>query len=309
MLFPLALLGNLLVLALFIRNRYRLNTLDIYIINLVLSELSFTLVVPFISHGEFYNNWSFGPIVCKVVHFYSSLYLYIHGFTLCCYSIYHYLSVAHTSWLLQHHKLIHTYTACMVIWLLAVALSVVDARFYSNENDADMKYCTRFILSYHSFNDIYISAGFACLKLLLGFFTPFIVILISACGAGGALAYAPAARRRRAREFSAVAGTFFLCWFPYNVCDLLVSLSWLGDETETFDCAFEYAMLVYCLPLTRSMAFLYCCIVPILHVLRKRRQRAQLKHMGRRLTELLRQQLGSRNGSQRRDAPADPSSK
>ncbi|XP_078716663.1 C-X-C chemokine receptor type 4-like [Lampetra fluviatilis] len=265
LLFLPVLIGNGLVLMLFARNIKRVVSVDIYIINLVISDILFALTLPIFAAENMTTEYM-GVIPCVCVNAVFTTCLYVHSLSLCCLSVYQYLTAAHTNFILKYHKIMYTTTICPLIWIFAALLAVPDIILFNNPQ---IDLCTRFTL------DKYVlSSTTVFVQLIIGFLCPFVIILASYLGIASSLAYAKAVQRRRAFKFAIIVVMFFNCWFPYNICLLWRANSWVQEHSS---CQMEQMRERYAIPLTRSLATINCCLIPYIYVLSKRRFQAQIK--------------------------------
>lgn len=89
LIFLLGTVGNSLVLAVLLRNgQMNTKTTNLFILNLAVADLCFIVFcVPFQATIYTLDEWVFGPVVCKVVHFVIFLTMYASIFTLAAVSL------------------------------------------------------------------------------------------------------------------------------------------------------------------------------------------------------------------------------
>nr|XP_020668895.1 galanin receptor type 2 isoform X2 [Pogona vitticeps] len=83
LIFLVGTVGNSLVLAVLLRNGQVNNTTNLFILNLGVADLCFIVFcVPFQATIYTLDDWIFGPLLCKAVHFFIYLTMYASSFTL-----------------------------------------------------------------------------------------------------------------------------------------------------------------------------------------------------------------------------------
>lgn len=87
--FLLGTVGNSLVLAVLLRSgQVGYNTTNLFILNLSVADFSFIIFcVPFQATIYSLEDWVFGSLMCKVVHFFINLTMYASSFTLAAVSV------------------------------------------------------------------------------------------------------------------------------------------------------------------------------------------------------------------------------
>uniref|UniRef100_F7A8G2 G-protein coupled receptor 183-like n=1 Tax=Monodelphis domestica TaxID=13616 RepID=F7A8G2_MONDO len=111
--------GN--ILAIYIASqKKKMNSTDLYLINLAVSDILFTLALPGrIAYYILDFNWPFGDWLCRVIAFVFYVNTYGSVYLMTCISIDRYIAVIHTH---QNHKFRHAGWAkyiCITVWSLA----------------------------------------------------------------------------------------------------------------------------------------------------------------------------------------------
>lgn len=259
--FCLSYLGNGLVL--FIIYKYeKLNTVtNVFLLNLVLSNLLFALSLPFWAVYHL-SEWIFGEALCKIVSsayfigFYSSiLFLTLMTFD-------RYLAVVHAVAAAKSRKKTYATVASVVVWCISIVASVKELIFRTvSENqfsglvceesgfaESVMKYWRK--VSYYQ-------------QFLLFFMLPLTMVMY--CYISITVTIMSTRMKEKCRAIKlifVIIFTFFMCWTPYNVVILLRAIQMSTEEDESCEVSDSLDKALY---VTRNIAYLYCCISPVFY--------------------------------------------
>lgn len=259
--FFLSYLGNGLVL--FIIYKYeKLNTVtNVFLLNLVLSNLLFASSLPFWAVYHL-SEWIFGAALCKLVSsayfigFYSSiLFLTLMTFD-------RYLAVVHAVAAAKSRKKTYATAASLAVWCVSVAASVKELVFRSvsrNQfsglvceesgfSESVMKYWRK--VSYYQ-------------QFLLFFLLPLFMVMY--CYISITVRIMSTRMKEKCRAIKlifVIVFTFFVCWTPYNVVILLRAVQLSAGEEESCAASDGLDRALY---VTRNVAYLYCCISPLFY--------------------------------------------
>ncbi len=261
--FLLSYLGNGLVL--FIIYKYeKLNTVtNIFLLNLVLSNLLFASSLPFWATYHL-SEWIFGMALCKMVSsayfigFYSSiLFLTLMTFD-------RYLAVVHAVTAAKSRKKAYAIAASVAVWCISVIASVKELVLQnvwkspfnglmcdeSGYSESTMEHW-RLVTYYQQF--------------LLFFLLPlFMVMYCYISITVRILATRMKEKCRAIKLIFVIILTFFVCWTPYNIVILLRAIQ-ISSTRGTDDSCAESESLDYALYVTRNIAYMYCCISPVFY--------------------------------------------
>lgn len=262
--FILSYLGNGLVL--FIIYKYeKLNSVtNIFLLNLVVSNILFASSLPFWATYHM-SEWIFGPALCKIVSsayfigFYSSiLFLTLMTFD-------RYLAVVHAVAAAKSRKRAYAIIASVVVWCISIIASIKELVLKNvSENALSGLMCDesgypeitmarwRLVTYYQQF--------------LLFFLLPLFMVMY--CYISITIRILSTRMKEKCRAIKlifVIIFTFFVCWTPYNIVILLraIQISSPGEEGDILCSAEEN--LDYALYVTRNIAYLYCCISPVFY--------------------------------------------
>ncbi|XP_029586383.1 C-C chemokine receptor type 6-like [Salmo trutta] len=257
--------GNALVIVTYAFYKKAKTMTDVYLLNVAVADLLFIMALPLIIYNE-QHDWSMGSVACKAFRGAYSINLYSGMLLLACISRDRYISIvqARRSFGLRSQNLIYSRLICTAIWALAIALSVptviynerveetillegtitvCQAQFQSNRTARLMKVLV------------------PSLQVAMGFFLPLLAMVICYASILWTLLRAQSTQRHKAvRVVLAVVVVFIVCHLPYNVVLLYHTVA-LFQQRE---CEVENILLTT-LTITRSLAYLHCCLNPILY--------------------------------------------
>ncbi|XP_072553449.1 chemokine XC receptor 1-like [Salminus brasiliensis] len=246
----LSLVGNGLVLVILARYESLRSLTNIFILNLALSDLIFTLGLPFWSL-YYLRGWTFSDAVCKGVSFvfFAGFYSSIVFLTLMTFQ--RYVAVVHP---LSDWETGQRFAVIPILaWVLSIAVSL-PALLYSqkmhHEADSTVFHCefnsTTANYDVRHQQNVFFMVAF----LLMGFC--YISILRAV------FKRRTKKRHRTIRVIFCIVAVFFVGWAPYNIVIFLRSLEFTDcDVSINLDYAFYACKL---------LAFSHCCLNPVFYV-------------------------------------------
>lgn len=257
--FFLSYLGNGLVLFIIYKFEKLHTVTNIFLLNLVLSNILFASSLPFWATYHL-KEWIFGMALCKIVSsayfigFYSSiLFLTLMTFD-------RYLAVVHAVAAAKSRKKVYAIVASVVVWCISVAASVKElvlrnvwedplSGLMCEESGFEESIMEQWnLVSYYQ-------------QFLLFFLLPLVMVMF--CYISITVRIMSTRMKEKCRAIKlifVIIFTFFVCWTPYNIVILLRAIE-ISTATED-DCSDN---LDYALYVTRNIAYLYCCISPVFY--------------------------------------------
>ncbi|KAM9466430.1 C-C chemokine receptor type 6 [Clarias gariepinus] len=263
----LGLMGNILVLVTYAFYKKAKTMTDVYLVNVAVADLLFVLALPLIIYNEQYN-WSMGTWACKVLRGSYSINLYSSLLLLACISGDRYVAIvkARRSFGIRSRTRIYSRLICTIIWLFAFLLSVPTFIFSELQNDngsvnetiqageCGLTFATN---STAQLMKIFLPS----VQVSVGFFIPLLVMGFCYCSVIFTLLKAQNYQRHKALwVVLAVVLVFILCHLPYNVTLLMHTARMFKER----DCEAEQNIHL-AMSVTRSVAYLHCCLNPILY--------------------------------------------
>ncbi|XP_007499847.1 atypical chemokine receptor 2 [Monodelphis domestica] len=268
--FVLGLGGNLFFLIVLLYSARSRRVTEIYLLNLVVSNLLFTITLPFWGVSAAWH-WGFGEVLCKIICTLYTTSLYGSIFFLGCMSLDKYLDVVHAQ---THHRQWTSAKSRLLtggVWTVALVLSIPDLVFARlqegpsgrqnchldfGENGPVWKLVLRFQQS---------ALGFILPLFTMAFFYTRIVCVLTVLR--------PRGRSRALWRAALLVVTFFALWGPYNITLFLHSL----QDLQVLESCEVSKHLDYALQVTESIAFLHSCLSPFLYLFVHHRLKKHLK--------------------------------
>ncbi|XDV42617.1 hypothetical protein PO909_011246 [Leuciscus waleckii] len=252
----LGLVGNVLVLVTYAFYRKAKTMTDIFLVNVALADLLFVVALPLIIYNEQYS-WSMGTWACKLLRAAYSINVYSSTLLLACISGDRYISIVKATRSIRIRSQARAYSRliCVAIWLLAFILSSPTFMYYQMEQNE----CINIFEKPQT--AMLMKILIPSMQMLIGFLLPLMVMIFCYSWTIATLLKAKTFHKHKAvRVVLAVVSVFVLCHLPYNVA-LLVYISKLFTERS---CKEEQLTLMT-LTISRSIAYLHCCLNPILY--------------------------------------------
>ncbi|KAM6912805.1 C-C chemokine receptor type 6 [Xenentodon cancila] len=260
------LIGNILVIATYAFYKRTKTMTDVYLLNVAVADLIFVVALPLIVYNE-QENWSMGFVACKILRSTYSINLYSGTLLLACISCDRYVAIvqARRSFGSRSHALTYSRLICLAVWAFSGVLTLPTFIFTKAfvEKDVDDETVTVTCLMHFSSDDtaVLIKLLVPSFQMAIGFLLPLLVMAFCySCIACTLLRVQNGERRKALRVVVAVVLVFIVCHLPYNVALLLHTMSLFKQR----DCAAE-RIKVQVLEISRSVAYLHCCLNPILY--------------------------------------------
>ena len=261
------LIGNTLVIATYMFYKRAKTMTDVYLFNVAVADLIFVLALPLIIYNE-RNSWAMGSVACKVLRSAYSINLYSGMLLLACVSGDRYVAIvqARRSFGARSHALIYSRLICSAVWVLAVALTLPTLLYtkhfeeFKLHPDEPVSVICQLSFDKNETAKL-IKVVVPTLQMAIGFLLPLLVMVFCYSCIVGTLLRAQSSQRHKAvRVVLAVVVVFIICHLPYNAALLNHTLSLFTER----NCELEKIKLKV-LAISRSVAYLHCCLNPILY--------------------------------------------
>ncbi|XP_066539938.1 C-C chemokine receptor type 4 [Hoplias malabaricus] len=247
--FTVSLLGNGLVLFIIYKFERLRTVTNIFLINLVVSNLIFSISLPFnaVYHT---SEWIFGTVICKMVGSTNTLGFYSSVLFLTLMTFDRYLAVVHVVVANKQRHNCYAVTTTAVVWSVSVLGSLEPYFSLTVEDDPELgKICedhdpdNKIMSTYPQF--------------VLFFLFPLVVILYCYIRIGLRVVMTRVkGRHRTVKLIFVIVVLFFLCWTPYNVILLM------KEQAKDNLCDYSLSYPEY---ITHNIAHLYFCISPVFY--------------------------------------------
>ncbi|XP_020775359.1 C-C chemokine receptor type 6 [Boleophthalmus pectinirostris] len=258
------LIGNTLVIATYVFYKRTKTMTDVYLFNVAVVDLIFVVALPFIIYNE-QNNWWMGSTACKILRSTYSINLYCGMLLLACIGGDRYIAIvlARRSFGSRSQSLLYSRIICSVIWVFALFLTL--PTFIYTESFPDEHFGSISMSCELSFDKNetakLVKILVPSLQMSIGFLLPFLIMVFCYTCVLITLLRAQSSQRHKAiRVIFAVVVVFILCHLPYNLALLKHTLSLFKERS----CAME-KIKFQILAIFRSVAYLHCCLNPILY--------------------------------------------
>ncbi|KAG8442667.1 hypothetical protein GDO86_011454, partial [Hymenochirus boettgeri] len=260
--FLFGLIGNGLIIIVFVYYRKLKTMTDIYLINLAIADTLFLITLPFWAIATTHD-WIFKKPLCKVVNSVYTVNVYSGMLLLACISLDRYTAIVQAikAQKYQAKKLLISKISCLFIWTLATALSLPEILFSIVKEEPNSKVCT---ISYPANLSKTLKVSVLILKVIMAFCIPFLVMLFCYFMIIPILVQARGFQKYKAlKVIFAVLSVFILSQVPYN--SILVIRTLNAANVTGLDCASTQKIdIAY--KITQSIAFLHCCLNPFIYV-------------------------------------------
>ncbi|XP_037396894.1 chemokine XC receptor 1-like isoform X2 [Pygocentrus nattereri] len=262
----LSLIGNILVLVILGLYEDLKSLTNCFMFNLALSDLIFTLGIPFWACSYIWS-WIFGDFMCRSVNFVFSVGFHSSIVFLMLMSIQCYVAVAHplSDWTKCHSSAVIP----IIAWVLSCSAALPDTLFseaIKDPTEPDTLYC--------ELNSVKASVSVAYEQNI------FLVVafsVMSFCFKGILLTIfkAQTKKDRTVRLVFCMVVVSFVSWAPYNIVIFLQTLN--HHQIEFFTQYSVFAQLNYAFHVCRLLAFSHCCVNPVIYIFASTKIRNHLK--------------------------------
>ncbi|XP_029800999.1 C-C chemokine receptor type 6 isoform X2 [Suricata suricatta] len=256
------LLGNVLVVITFAFYKKAKSMTDVYLLNMAIADILFVLTLPFWAVSHATGKWVFSNAMCKLMKGIYAVNFNCGMLLLTCVSMDRYIAIvqATKSFRLRSRTLAHRRAICLVVWGASVLISSWTFMFYQKYSVQSRDVCEpHFPATADPVRWKLLMLG---LQLLFGFFVPLVFMIFCYMFIIKTLVQAQNSKRHKAiRVIIAVVLVFLACQIPHNMV-LLVTAVQLGRTDRECQGA---KLLAYGRNVTEVLAFLHCCLNPVLY--------------------------------------------
>ncbi|XP_072366064.1 C-C chemokine receptor type 7-like isoform X1 [Scyliorhinus torazame] len=260
--FVAGLLGNSLVIVTFVYYEKLKTVTNIYMLNLAIADLLFLCTLPFWA-VDAYTGWIFGTIVCKIVNGAYTVNLYSCMLILTCVSVNRYKAIVQaTKMLKSKSKRFPSKFVCVGVWVIAIILTLPEFIFSEAYNGmSDKTICTMlYPVNFDSIGKLLVYVA----QMTVGFLIPFVSMIICYSVIAKTLLQAKRFQNHKSLKIIvAVVVAFVICELPFNIVLLMETVQIFSEEVASceYTTNVDYAIIV-----TESIAYIHCCLNPILYV-------------------------------------------
>ncbi|XP_078054947.1 C-X-C chemokine receptor type 6-like [Mustelus asterias] len=260
--FVSGLLGNSLVIVTYVYYEKLKTVADVYMMNLAIADLLFLCTLPFwVVDG--YSGWIFGTYMCKIVNGTYTVNLYSCMLILTSVTINRFRAIVQaTKTLNNKHKKNCSVLTCVGIWVFTIILALPEFILSETKIDPLNKIICK--MDYPPNSGNIIKMGVRVTQMVVGFLIPFIAMIICYSIIAKTLLQAKGFQKHKSLKIIvAVVVVFVICELPFNIVLLVQTLQIYNEENASceYSANVDYAIIV-----TESIAYVHCCLNPILYV-------------------------------------------
>ncbi|KAM4014626.1 C-C chemokine receptor type 3-like [Anomaloglossus baeobatrachus] len=258
--FMVSLVGNGLILFLLLKFENIKTVTNFFILNLVFSDLLFTLPLPFWGYYH-HDQWIFGKTSCQMlasmfyIGFYSSI-LFLTVMT-----VDRYMAVVHAIYATRTRKMLYVYMVTCLVWVISFFSAIPKFILYgTRDNVFDGVLCEETGFTIEKINNWKLVGFYQ--QVVMFFLVPLFIILYCYSLIVIKLNSTKMHNKDRAiKLIFLILLAFFVCWTPYNIIIFIRARQISGGLWED-DCSdsMDYAFFI-----CRNIAYFHCCINPFFY--------------------------------------------
>ncbi|XP_010223570.1 PREDICTED: C-C chemokine receptor type 6 [Tinamus guttatus] len=261
----IGLVGNIFVVMTFTLYERTKSMTDVYLLNMAIADILFVLTLPLWAVNYAVDTWIFSDFVCKMSRGIYAINFNCGMLLLTFISVDRYIAIvqATKSFKLRTRMLAYSKLICLVVWIASGLIST-SSFLYSKSFTFSVNE-TKEICD-HRYDKPPNSLTLKLLLLILqfgfGFFIPFVVMIFCYTFIIRSLQQTQNSKRNKAiRVIVLIVVVFLVCQVPHNVV-LLMTATNLGKMDKSCDSEKKMAYAKYT---TEAIAFLHCCLNPVLY--------------------------------------------
>lgn len=179
LIFIIGLLANLISLCVFLkmwREERSLSSINLFMVNLTVSDLMLICSLPFRASYYINNlNWVFGDVTCRIMSYVFYVNMYGSVYFLMILSVIRYVAITRPYTYMRQQNYRYTWLVCLSIWLL-VSLTSIPNLYGGTKQDGGKVKCLELVEPEAGLLNTMIIMNYGA--LLFGFIIPFFVILV-----------------------------------------------------------------------------------------------------------------------------------
>ncbi|XP_038652630.1 C-X-C chemokine receptor type 6-like [Scyliorhinus canicula] len=261
--FVAGLLGNSLVIVVYVYYEKLKTVTDVYMVNLAIADLLFLCTLPFWA-VDAYTGWIFGTFMCRLVNGVYTVNFYSCMLILTCVSVNRYKAIVQATKTLRNKtSKINSMFICGGVWLFTIMLALPEF-ILSEAKKTDTLTTITCNMMYPPKSGNLIKLVVHVTQMAVGFLIPFVAMSICYSIIVKTLLQAKKFQKHKSLKIIfALVVAFVICELPFNIVMLMETVQIIRQETASC----EYTANVhYAIIVTESIAYVHCCLNPILYV-------------------------------------------
>lgn len=257
--FVVGLVENLLVICVNWRCPGRAGLLSLYVLNMAIADLGIVLTLPvWMLEVTLDYTWLWGSFSCRFTHYFYFANMYSSIFFLVCLSIDRYVTLTSASPSWQRHQHRVRRAVCAGVWVLSAIIPLPEV-VHMELVDSSEPMCL-FVAPFENYSTLSLVVTLS--TTILGFLLPFPLITVFNVLTAWRLKRAGRPEsRRHCLLVCAYIAVFVVCWLPYHVSLLLLSL----QEADIHLHCYLVHLLYFFYDIIDCFSMLHCVVNPILY--------------------------------------------
>ncbi|XP_036278612.1 N-formyl peptide receptor 2 [Pipistrellus kuhlii] len=251
-------------------------------LNLAIADFLFSATLPFFMVvNSMEGRWPYGLFLCKLLSIVIDTNLFASVFLIAFIALDRCICVLHPVWAQNHRTLSLAKKVIIVPWILALLLNLPVLIFFTTVKDDNGDIFCEFNMDFcgdiseeEKLQRLSTSATIMVItRFVIGFTLPMSIIAICYGLIAAKMRNKGMIKSHRPlRVLTVVGASFFICWFPFQLCLLLHTLYARAVVEGSFD------IIPLLESLTSTLAFFNSCLNPMLYVFLGRDFRKRLIH-------------------------------
>ncbi|XP_002720980.3 G-protein coupled receptor 182 isoform X2 [Oryctolagus cuniculus] len=257
--FVVGLVENLLVICVNWRRAGRVGLLNLYVLNMAVADLGIILSLPvWMLEVTLDYTWLWGSFACRFTHYFYLANMYSSIFFLVCLSVDRYVTLTRASASWQRHQHRARRAVCAGVWVLA-AIAPLPEVVHIQLMEGLEPMCL-FMAPFETYNSWGLLVSLS--TTILGFVLPFPLIAVFNVLTACRLRWPGQSEgRRHSLLLCAYIAVFTICWLPYHLALLLLTL--YGTHIS-LHCYLAH-LLYFFYDIIDCFSMLHCVANPILY--------------------------------------------
>ncbi|XP_005397393.1 PREDICTED: G-protein coupled receptor 182 [Chinchilla lanigera] len=257
--FVVGLVENLLVIYVNWRRSGRVGLLNLYVLNMAIADLGVILSLPvWMLEVTLHYTWLWGNFSCRFTHYFYFANMYSSIFFLACLSVDRYVTLASTSPFWQHNQHRVRRAVCAVVWVFSAIIPLPEV--VHMQLVGEIEPMCLFTAPFETFSTWALTVALS--TTVLGFLLPFpLIVVFNVLTARWLQKQGRPEGWRHRRLVCAYIAVFVICWVPYHIILLLVSLQ--GTHISLH--CYLVQLLYFFSDVIDCFSMLHCVANPILY--------------------------------------------
>ncbi|XP_006037911.1 C-C chemokine receptor type 6 [Alligator sinensis] len=258
-------IGNVFVVMTFALYKNHKSMTDVYLFNLAIVDLLFVLTLPLWAMSYAADKWIFNDVICKMTRGIYAINFNCGMLLLAFISLDRYIAIvqATKSFKLRARTLAYSKLICLVVWVFSILISTctfIYSESYSIFLNDTTEICE--LKFSKEVNSTALKLMLMGIQLAFGFFIPLLFMIFCYAFIVKTLVQAQNSKRSKAiRVILLIVAVFLVCQVPYNIV-LLITATNMGKLNRRCD---SERHISYAKCITETVAFLHCCLNPVLY--------------------------------------------